>query len=232
MSLDPLQKAMRADVQRCANGAISLLHLIDELRDEGIHTVPRMKAGAGIITLRFERGEAILSRSQAGVKLEGPLFYSVTHHDPVLRYMEHAYERGEPQERILNEAAELAIPVQTENASSAPTTQIFGVLQRVVGYGEDCPDELLRRLTLGYDAWCDLDEDGLRNALDDDVIPEIDALEDDHRMAALRWACRIETVASAGYGIKNPQEIALCRQQAILRHIGKLPEPSTQAMEL
>lgn len=222
------EKQLVSDIQHCAVRSASLLEFIDSLLDHGISTQPRMKAGLGMITLRFQRGETSLTRSEAGIRLEGPLSYTVTHHDHILRYMEHAHRRGEPQEKILDEAAELRLPIQTAEPPELPSLQFMGRLQKIETLAEDCPDETLRGLTFGYDAWCHKTEEDLRKSLGEEVLPGIEALDEPHRLAALRWSCRIQAVERMGYGISTPQETALRRQRAILRHIGQPPEASAE----
>lgn len=47
-----------------------------------------------------------------------------------------------------------------------------------------------------------------------------------HRLAALRWACRFCDVERMGYGIPDPQELAILRQEAVMRYAAlRRPDP-------
>lgn len=223
---------LRSGIQDCAAGAASLLELIDALQERGIDTLPRMRSGVGMLSLRFRDSEESLTRSEAGLTLQGPLSYSVTHHDAILRYLVGIHDRGEPQQKILDEAGELALPIQTEAPSFRMSMQFALRIGKIAGQLEDVSDFSLRSFTAGYDGWCHLDEDELRARLREDPIEGIEALEEPHRIAALRWTCRIQTLSETFEAlIGQESHIALRRQEAILRHIGKAPEINAQNME-
>jgi len=231
--MTPLTRAhLKADIQDCAAGAASLLELIDNLRERGIDTLPRMRSGVGMSSLHFRSGEASLTRAEAGLTLDGPLSYSVTHHDAILRYLARAHERGEPQDKILDEAGELTLPVRTEAPSFQMSLQFGMRIGKIAERLNEVSDFSLRGLVAGYDGWCHFGESVLRAKLNTPPPDEIEVLEEPHRIAALRWTCRLQTLSGQVFEsmIGQEPEIALRRQEAILRHIGNAPEYSTQTM--
>ncbi|ETX13315.1 hypothetical protein OCH239_10760 [Roseivivax halodurans JCM 10272] len=224
--------ALRQEIREIAARADHLPGLIAALADAGIRTCPRMRADAGIVTLKFERDGVSLSRSQAGLRLEGRISYSVTHHDPMMRALDRAQSSGAPQPRILDEAGECRIDVEDQEPPRHFSMQFFGLVQRIVSEADDCPDPLLRALNWGWDRWSDMGEAELRAAIEEPVMPQIDALEEAHRIAALRWTCRLEALSELGYGIDETQVIALRRQEAILRAATPAPAPEDETPAL
>ncbi|MFG6080377.1 hypothetical protein ACEUZ9_000927 [Paracoccus litorisediminis] len=224
------QSQLRDDIRRSIRNSPHLLFSIDLLREVGISTLPRVKPTMGLIGLRFQRGDVSMTRSEAGIGIHwGSNSYSVTHHDPVMRHLEMMHARGLPQPRLLDEAGEMIPEIYNPHPEKVPSLQFLGRLQTVVEMGDDCPDAYLRGLGFGHDAWCDLGEEQLRKDLGDPVVEGIEALEELHRIAAIRWSCRIQAIANQGYGLGDPQELALRRQHAILRHLGKEPEPAAES---
>ncbi|MBW3243273.1 hypothetical protein KUV57_11250 [Epibacterium sp. DP7N7-1] len=230
----PLTRAhLKADIQDCAAGAASLFELIDALQERGIDALPRMRSGVGMLSLRFRSGEVSLTRAEAGLTLDGPLSYSVTHHDAILRYLAQAHERGAPQDKILDEAGELALPVQTEAPSFRMSLQFGMRIGKIAERLDEVSDFSLRGLVAGYDGWCHFGESVLRGKLNAPPPEEIEALEEPHRVAALRWTCRLQTLSDPVFEgmVGREPEIALRRQEAFLRHIGKAPSFNLQTMD-
>lgn len=218
--LEPEEKAMLSDIGAAAKKSLNLLQFIDELAAHNIATIPKLTRVNGLNNLRFERHGLSLSRSQVGVRVEGKLMFSVTRYAEVFKSLIEAQSQGLPQPKILNDAMEVVMAVKDDDPPTMPSMIMTGALQRICTLGKDCPDSTYLSLCAGYDAWCEIPVDELRYELDDDILSGIDSLPEDHKIAALRWACRIKMLELEGYGIDDPQAIALRHQNILMDHLG------------
>lgn len=209
---------IRDDVLACAAQARNLLHLIDLATARGIVTRPRIAARKmSMPSLRFERDGTSLRRSEAGIDLDGPLAYSVTRHEPVIREIVRQLEANGTMPRILDDADEVVLDLESGSEAEMPSLAMMGQLHLVMDLGFK-DQKGLASLSPGFDSWSAKPEVNLRIELRDDVSQEIEDLPPPHRRAAIAWCCRLAHLNRHGYGIDDVQGLALARQQAVIAH--------------
>lgn len=182
---------------RTALSARGLLHAIDALNVAGILTLPVFRGRDRFVTLRFAEkgGEANMTLGEigAGSALQGHLYHSVTHHDPVLRSLATIRDAGAEQPMILDCAEEVTLDCGEEPSGFS------GVLQQQIIRQNETRGPLItsrQKVFAVFDSWTGMSRDELAahvcraQPLALEVTKALGDLPAAFETSALRWMCR------------------------------------------